>query len=373
VGQLERLEALAAEVLDELVAGTPPSAFFRWSEDHGWLMRLKGDPARTLEEVDWQLLERPGAYREHNLPLLVERARLLVALGRRAEAESALEDFLRLLERPRVNYHYYSAACVLLGRLKEERGDRAGALEVWRRALPPQEGEERAAFFKRLYSNTPVINLSLLGALTGELTAEDYEDLVHGALVYLFSTMDHRFEDLSNDPRVKALKSFFALHPSFLYGVWTSRRGAEMLPQVVFRTIPYGDYLRAPALLSVAEVLSATAFEAGPSEDEETLVWTLVRELLGAFSSGELGFFELNALILAWRDGVTGALGWEAAARGLAPATRARLAYLLGRRLQRLERGPEAATLLRSALAAAPADSPLAALCEKALAVTAGR
>jgi hypothetical protein len=69
---------------------------------------------------------------------------------------------------------------------------------------------------------------------------------------------------------------------------------------------------------------------------------------------------------LAWK-GITNVLGWAGVAPTLPPDLRGALAYVLGHRYLRLGRPEDAAGLFRTAVADAPAGSPLRKLAEAEL------
>src|SRR2546423_1150219 len=67
--------------------------------------------------------------------LLVERARLHIALQEWEQAEKDLDELFRLLPDGKMSYYTLAAACIVKGFLRERRRDSAGAQEFWQRGL----------------------------------------------------------------------------------------------------------------------------------------------------------------------------------------------------------------------------------------------
>src|SRR5207248_2157787 len=114
------------------------------------------------------LYERAGVPRSGCLPLLLERARLHAALSRWDDAEMDLEEFFRRAPPGSVHLRYWTQANLMLGFLRERRGDAAGARAAWRRGLPGAHPEYRG----RKYNPSVLSYICelILASLTGDVS-----------------------------------------------------------------------------------------------------------------------------------------------------------------------------------------------------------
>ena len=156
VGKIEEAIELARKLM-----GQPLSSYLRRSAlwDYAWLSIRARKPALALEEVRAPA-RAPEEGLDLSLHLLPHRAVLRANLGQRKEAEEDLEQYRR---RVPVS-HQSSFATLLYGALLEQRKDKAGAVEAWRRGY-----RER---MKQAWSRHDIATV-LLGSLGNDVSDGD--------------------------------------------------------------------------------------------------------------------------------------------------------------------------------------------------------
>lgn len=327
-------------------AGLNPSMVM----EYGWLMRERGAAAQALPEIDRWLYAKPGVYRPGFTGLLLERARLHVALKEWDRAEADVEEFFRQQSKEpaeKINLNYWSGACLLQGFLRAQKGDTIGALDAWRQPFP-----------NRYYpGGLTIIQITILRALSGELTEADAEELL--------SLLTHA-ADLAN------LKSSIGrlLPPhslvSALQNSWQSQRGRELARKIAFQEVSHHDCYRLCAALVLMEWIRQETFSSPLSDEQDALLWQTVQDYLTAYQSGTVSHVHVLTLLVAWK-GVTGFGGWATVASMLKPDLRGPTAYLFGHRLLLLKQPQDAENLFRVALKDAPAGSSLERLTQDEL------
>ncbi len=321
-----------------------------------WLLRLRGEAAGARRELDDWLYGAPGVYRptfstRSRTKLLLERARLDAALNDWDQADKDLAEGLRLNRSDsRQDYHSHAYAHLMQGFLHERRGNPAAAQAAWR------QGSFKAflrAGGHAMHQFEGLPNL-ILGSLTGALTDAEVDEVwqvIRGIL---------------EGGGQSVMARLMPLPASALRNMWRTPRGRDSARQMAFRTLPFRDYKLAPMKLLALEMIRAGAFPGDLSPAQDALLWKMIDEGSDPSAQGTASKTQSLQLLLAWR-GSAGALGWGAAARVLPPAQRGPLAYVMGHRYLRLKRPKDAAVFFRTALADAPANSPLKKLAQAEL------
>jgi WD40 repeat protein/tRNA A-37 threonylcarbamoyl transferase component Bud32/tetratricopeptide (TPR) repeat protein len=354
--QREEAVATAGQAL-RLLDGDAAAKLLGLSE-YVWLTRLGEGPERALAEVETRLAEARAAGGGGAEPwLLVERARLHAALGEPDKAEKDMKEFFGLSTRG-MPYEYWCAACLLHGFLREQAGDRAGALAAWERGRFPSWPGRRADVAGDIPGSViPVIYNLLLGSLTG--TTSDAE--ARASLERLAGPVG------ADSPHVRLLK--VANIPASVYReMGQTRRGREAIRKVAFREVSQPELVRTPVLLLTVEFFHQGALPGPLPADKEDVIWQAVEGSLDAYSRGELKMEHLNHLGVAWKArGEILGLGWKGVKGSLSPALRGPLAYLLGHRHLIRGKRADAEAFFETALADAPAGSALQRLSREEL------
>lgn len=368
-GDFDRAVELAEQTLaDPTLAGAwegEPTRLLHWQirvcEEYGWLMRLRQNPKRALDEVNLRLLTQQGGYRRPYLPLLLERARLRAALEEWDAALHDLDELLNTVAPGEMEYRYHSEACLLRGLLLEQKNDLAGAqaawlqglhtqwLPAWRTLHPGADETNSAAGL----NGTKVLTNMILGGLSGAITDEDTDRILAQMITYI-----------AGDQSLGVFKDTLHLPPPLLIEAWQSPRGRDTARKMSFRSVPLSEFIRLPAVLVVTQIFIRDGLPDAPTEDQRELVWQVADDAYRAyFVSGTIGARQAFPLVVAWK-GLTGPLGWAGVANSLDPSLRGKIAYVLGHRYARLSKPDEALSLFRTALADAPAESLLQKLAQ---------
>ncbi len=326
----------------------------RLCEEYAWLLRLRGRYQDARTALDRFLLKEGGTHDAACLCLLVERARLHAAMGNWDAAAKDIEEYFRLSSPG--DYYYYSAACLIEGFLCERRGNRAGAVEAWRRgflrdetgqAVGPQGTKGKRTFAAEALSGVRFLHFMILGSLADELSEAETEDLIK-ALAKRESA-DSPFSILRVLPLPASV--YEALRT-----MWRTPRGRELARKVAFREMDFGEYARQPLLLAACQFFKQGAMGEDIPREQEELLWQLAGDGHSAHLSGKLSVLHMAQLGLAWK-GRTDLFGWAGVAPALDASLRRRLSYVLGHRYLRLKRPEDAADFFSAAAAAAQHDS----------------
>jgi tetratricopeptide (TPR) repeat protein len=342
--------------------------------EHIWLLlEQKSPPERlntALTDIDRWLYASARAIRQEQnrsaRDLLIERARLLIALNRAAEAETNLQLFLaesdkRKPDQVAPKYVNYADACLLLGCLQERRGEPAKALETWQKAI---WRNSRAEFFGTSQfpeNGMPIVLHMILSSLTGE--AGDFD-----AQRMMLSMLSNRQGASGSNQMIKQLTQFFNLDARFVEQAWLSERGQQWSRRVAFRELSYADFTRLPIKVLMAHYLRLNAYEGElPPEDEE-IAALFVDRTLEQIQQGKLNDSKILLLGTIWNGiNLPGLAGWSQAAPALAPELRGPVAALFGKRYLMLGRRSEAKTFFQDALKVAEPGSTLRTIAEAGL------
>jgi tRNA A-37 threonylcarbamoyl transferase component Bud32/tetratricopeptide (TPR) repeat protein len=337
----------AAQLAEKLLASPTLSPRLRFwtTADYAWLQIRRGEPEKALAEINRQM-ERLGPVSRY---LLIERTRVLAALNRWPEAEKDLDDFFR--QSPPKTFPF-AEACLLRGFLRERRGDSAGAQEAWRQGW--QAAQETKEFGTML--------AFILASLSGDLSEADTERMIGRALGLI----------ANNSPIVSALKLGQFSTPfvtKVFRETWRSSRGKEYARRIAFRNVSLSECYGIQLPLTVAEAMHQGAVTGPLTPEQDALIWKVVYDdLFRGYLKGTISEWQLFPGVMVW-GGRMDYLGWGALSANFGSSIRGPLAYIYGCRMLRLEppQPEDAATLFRSAVRDAPADSPLRRLAQAEL------
>jgi len=328
-------------------------------EELSWINRLSGRTDWSLSLVNARLLVKPGVHRQPFL--LVERARIHIAMQHWDEADQDLKEFFRVAPAGHPLFcRYFAAACLIEGSLRERCGDATGAIEAWRKGLrgPPAAGGAPTTWLERVEGPRAAGRLLILGSLSGELSDALVADLITRAVV--------RIPADSPIAAVKTLRLPPAVRAA-LRGMWRTPRGRHYARRIAFLDLSFAELLRIPPQLFIAELFGQGAFGGKLTPQHDDLVWKLAEDFYAALvHTGKMTTKQVLPLLMTWK-GVTNFLGWGAVRGALEPQIRGPLAYVAGHRYLRLKKRKEAVGFFRTALADAPPDSALRRLAQAEL------
>jgi tetratricopeptide (TPR) repeat protein len=365
------------EELSQLAGGgtVRPASRLMIPADYYWLLRDVGKPGQALQELDAALYETPGVYRKTLaaqvlFSLILERARIHYALKEWDAAEKDLAEFFRVFEgvpldqrNYRMDYaRDYPSACLMAGFLRDQRGDAAGALAVWKKGCArvwlgqmPAAHRERFLTARRT-TPEPCLEPLILAAVAGELDDEEFQATIGGLQAAL-----------APDSPLSRLIGVFPLRASTLVNAAKPARARELLRRYAFLQISFAEYHRVPVIPLLAEFLREGTVPGRLSADQEDLFWDLSVALAEAYAEGKVTTANGFQLLLAWK-GTANLLGWGGVAPALSPEVRGPLAYVVGLRYRHvLNQRDDGARLFRTAVADAPPDSPLRRLAQAEL------
>lgn len=357
-------EALA--VVDDMLAQSPrPTANNQWwwfplYDERCWILRLQQNAARGLADLDAKLFTKDRTYATDMLPLLVERARLHAALGQFALAEKDVLAFLEHAQSQTVDARYTTHASLVLGFLRERRGDLAGARKAWKDGLPDEPFAEGT--FKN--GGLKAFHEGMLATLSGELSEADVGRLKEHFLptgkktnnVLLSSAIQIALPEATPARLVKAGRS-----------VWERPANREIARQIAMRELSLTETIRLTLITATAHGANHIGFGDELTPEEQELLYQTAAQGYTAYIGGQLGKRHALQFLMTWK-GTTSFLGWAGIAPSLKPALRGPLAYFFALRLLRLNQPQDAMTLFRTAAKDAPADSLLSRLAQKRLA-----
>lgn len=333
-------------------------------EEYCWELRLQGRRQEALAVVNEYLLDENGSLREPYLPLLIERARCQAAFGKWQEAENDIKQFLSAVPPGKMMYRHHSAAHLVLGFCRQEQGDAAGAQDAWKAGLyrvwQPEAAKyvepgkppipELPAEHHSQFSGMEMVQFLILAALTGEISEAETN-----RVFFWFTSRAGAGSDLVTLQAMVGL-----LQKDIVSSVFKKMcqfpRGKEVARSIGLQTVGLTETYQHPMFLCVYEVARQGAIDSEPTPEQDELFWSSVSEGYADFLSGKVSKVQFIALVLAWK-GTTGPLGWEGVAPGLDPDLRAKLAYALAHRYQRLGRPSDAAGFYETAIQDSPPDS----------------
>ncbi len=318
-------------------------------QEYLWLLRLHGRAAEALTLLDgWPA--NPQVPLDCDRALLAsDRVRLLDALGRSVEAEKDAEKARLTLSRymtegesaymQMVARQSHKHLGLMLGILRDRRGDTSGAVEVWRSEIG-SGWEETDLNMNLMYDH-------IRASLAGEMTLEQSRRLF-GRILATLGDSGKVFE-------VSGLGT--SMIPAFAE-LFRSARGRQAAYDVVFRAVPLPVSVRLYPQLAVFETVRRSLLRDDSPAGHEPILWEACTRMVDLYSEGKLGGNLVVPLVLSWK-GTNNFLGWGAAAPALSPTIRGPIAFLMGLRYTRLGRPKDAIEFFRQAEADGGADSPL--------------
>jgi WD40 repeat protein/serine/threonine protein kinase len=313
-----------------------------------WLFLLNHDPKRALQLIDSELFEPSGALRRDMLPLLVERARVRVALKEFEPARKDLDRYFR--ELPAEEQKHSLDAYLLRGWVLELLGNGDGALACWRDGYAKVKG---TADMKTLHA-------SILGSLTGDLDEKDGRLMVEGVMAGISGKL--AFSAITRVGSFPWPDIIFCLRE-----MWRTPRGRDYARKIAFRQLTYADYFGSQIVLAPAAFMRRGAFPEKISPEDEEILWKTANDLYNTYQAGKINEGHAFQIYLAWM-GHANQLGWGGIAPLLPQELRAELAYLGGHRYRNRKSPAEAAMFFQTALRDAPPNSTLQRLARSQVA-----
>jgi tetratricopeptide (TPR) repeat protein len=335
-GQTDR----ALQTAEELLALPNLHPYWRMKviQEYVNLSICRGDPDRALAVVNKWLVLPSGTLQAAYLPLLLERARLHAAKKNWEPAEKDAELVIRLHPQEE---SILTESYLLLGFLRERRGDADGAREAWKQGWSKIKGT------RALYDLTG----STLGALADEITEKEIGKLLDG----LIAGIDR------SSPFATVIKNDL-LPVAFVTAVskerYRSPRGKEFARRVAYRAILIPEGAEMLFGLTIYEALHQGAVTGTLTAEQDALLWKLTTDMFQGYRNGKYNEVQGFQFAQAW-IGTTNLLGWGGLKPGLDAGVRGPLAYVLGHRYRQLKKPQEAADFFKQALADAPEKSAL--------------
>jgi hypothetical protein len=343
-------------------------------EEYCWELRLQGRRQEAFAVVNERLFDESGSPREPYLPLLVERARCQAALGKWQEGEADIRRLLAAVPAGKLMYRHYSAAHLVLGFCREELGDPAGAQAAWKQGLyrvwQPEAAKyadpsqppipELPAENHHQFSGLEMVQFLMLASLTDEIN-----DAETNRVFFWFTNRAGGGADIVVLQAVVGLIQKDIVSTVFRK-MCQSTRGKSVARSIGLQSVGLTESYQHPMFLCVYEVAHQGAFEAKLPPEQDEFLWSFAADAYAGFLAGKVTKSQFISLALTWK-GTTGPLGWEGVAPDLAPAIRGQLAYLMGRRFQRLARSSDAVKFFETAVKDSAPDSPLQRLAKAEL------
>jgi tetratricopeptide (TPR) repeat protein len=299
-----------------------------------------------LAIVNKWLMLPTGALQAAYLPLLLERARLQAAKKNWDQAEKDTDFAIRLLPQ---DQSVLTESHLVLGFLRERRGDVNGAKEAWKQGWSKIKGT--AALYD--------LNGSALGALADDITEAEISKLVDG----LVTSIDR------SSPFATVIKNDLLPVP-FVTAVakerYRSARGKEFARRVAYRDILIPAGADTLFTLTIYEAFHQGAVTGNLSVEQDAILWNLTNDMLNGYKKGKYNEVQGFQFAQAW-IGTTNLLGWGGLRLSLDPGVRGPLAYVLGHRYRQLQKLPEATEFFKQALADAPEPSALRKMAQAEL------
>src|SRR5262249_23066175 len=143
----------------------------------------------------------------------------LAALKQSTAAEAEVKEFFRTNTDSNANYRSWSDACLVLGMLREQRGDHEGALQAWRKGKYIEDPKQ--SYFRGPVPNGMILsNIILLDTLCQDLDEKRTEAAVRGVIRQQPGV--ETMLDLLNP------KSLFRSSTGIFNRMWQSPRGKQM-------------------------------------------------------------------------------------------------------------------------------------------------
>jgi tetratricopeptide (TPR) repeat protein len=342
--------------------------------DYCWMMILAGRAADAFPIIDRFIDKHSRKYDPALLPMLIDRARLNAAQRQYDQAEAEVERVIREITPESITYPVYAQAYLLRGALWNRRGEPNKALEAWRvgsyrkwaahisdEPIPSKKLDSRGVISQNFVSYYAII----MGAVTGELTAED----LAFALQFRIQKLPDVFTESKLSPTSLASNLDFLSTPFLVKAVnvcYQTPRGKNFIERLAFHQISYKGRLVEAFLHAVVALVRHSAITEGIPEEVEPAVWELMVATLDDFEKKKLNVAHL-AQFIATYTGVTGRLGWAGLSPALRPNTIPGVAFIMGHRYRVLKRREDARMFFQIVIEKAPVHSPLKKWASKAI------
>lgn len=324
--------------------------------EYGWLMRENKTPGRALNEIERRLYRLPGVYYDDAISLLIARARVRAAMQAESQAEQDVEEFLSAAARqPHSLFRDTSDAWLLLGTLREGRGDMAGALQAWRTGRYQGDPSD-PDFLGTMAGGIGVLNAVILDSMCDSLDAKRVEALLRNVF--------------RNQPTVmQAINQFgsgnlFQTIARVNNHMWRTPRGKEFARKIALQSCAFQEYVRLPLTLFLEEFARDETLGSAMAAEQTALLRQFADDSVTAVMVGKLQAFQYLQLAYLWKRGPAPLFGINAL-KSLNPDLRGPAAYFMGLRFQRMNLPAE--QVFRVALECAPKSSPLERLARTAL------
>ena len=257
-------------------------------------------------------------------------------------------------------YYYHSTLHLMRGLIREQLGDRTGADEAfrngtrsaYRETLPP---EERAW---RIDSDSNTIRDNLfMAARTGLLTdAEAIEE--RERIVALFS----------GSQNLGAIGSLLPVPPEALRKMWLLPSGRDLMRKIMFREADYAEVTWGPVKQLMVAVWHVDAV-AELTPEHERILQKLADRFVEMIQQRKLGRAGLAKCANMWIGGLgaIGSFGWGGLKPLVPKDTVGSVAYVLGHRYVRLNRGMDAMQFFQTAVDSEEEGSTVRRLAQREL------
>ncbi len=337
--------------------------FLQLCELYSWLLRLEGEAPRALSLLDQQLLDIDGQYRTDHLALLVERARVHACLEQWEDAEKDLTTLVSLSSAAELGYARFSGCCLLLGCLRDRRGDAEGALSAWRDGAMDKSPEHGALKLRDVEGFAHALVLASLGE---QFTADDVSWLIQKISKTVAAA--HRIPPSVIEGTVRIF--LVDLTPARIAGVvretFRNPRGRQVAEHWAFRDQPMHELIAGFLDSLAVEIVDQLLIPEELSPEQQALAGQFAAGAYAAYYEGSLDKSHLMQMLMVW-NGLTGLGGWQTLAPKLDADMRGPAAYFFGHRYLQLKRPSVAVDFWKGALEDAKADSTLERLCRAEL------
>jgi WD40 repeat protein/tetratricopeptide (TPR) repeat protein/predicted Ser/Thr protein kinase len=332
------------------------------SVNYLWLKATYDDPRAALDRCDKVLFSSPGVLQPLNdgaiYVLLLQRARLHLALKEPAECEKDLELIFQKVPAERLIYWAAASARLCQGFLHADRADQAGAQKAWRQGLLETWRKSQPRSAEPADPHPDILREWILADLTDTLTDAQANDIM-AAATGKAKGIESRTFSLARSVRIG---------PAVIRELWRTRRGRQHARRIAYGELTWPEEWRGVMFLGAAEYIHQEALPGALAQDQEELIWQLVHEAYASHVREPLDVPKMVALGLAWK-GNPGLFGWASVRDKLPPAVRGPGAYLLGKRYWHVLKKPARVVrpFFQTALKDAPPNSVLRRLAQEEL------
>jgi tetratricopeptide (TPR) repeat protein len=338
--------------------------------EFAWLARLRGQGAHGLDRLNEMLARTPITEDFWPGELLVERARCRIAAGDWAAAEQDIDAyFQRRASGPTRQgpFSAYSGASLIRGFLHERAGRPAEAEKVWgdcfRQVRLVSTSASAAAddgkYASDGFNSVDVLHALILGSLSGRITTDEGELLFRTSL-----------GTQSGDSMMKVLGPALptGLVSEALATMWRTDRGRDLARRIAYRNLSFRECVQQPIVLTAYQIFRLRAGADQPLDAaEDALFWDTAEQSVRVYAEQRLGPMDCLAVANTWKAGPLAKMGWGACAGKLEKPLHGRVAYVLGRRYQQLNRPEEAKSFFQEALQLAGDNTVLRRLAQSRL------